>query len=153
MNHMVEEAKKVEEKNAEQPASVPEKTAPQFIGLKKTEPVRLETTDAVEDIKLRELVEKNLKWSQIIYEQNRRISRRLLWGSIASWVKWAIIIGALVWGTWYAWPMTKGLIGQYQSLITGEPSGQKLDAATLDKILKMIPLSDAEKEQIKAMNK
>ncbi|MCX6782306.1 MAG: hypothetical protein NTW66_04300 [Candidatus Magasanikbacteria bacterium] len=137
-----------EEKKIEAPSTEPENAASPFIGLKKNE-------DPVpsEEVKLRDLLEKNLKWSQIIYEQNRRISRRLLWSSIFSWFKWIIFIGALVWGTWYVWPMARNLMAQYEALTSGVSSGQKLDQPTLDKILKMIPLTDTEKEQIKAMNK
>lgn len=147
---MQEEIKNAEsEGKAAEAKPEPEKPAPAFIGLDK----KGDKPTKEEEVGLRELLEKNLKWSQIIYEQNRRIGRRLLLGSIASWVKWAIIIGALIWGTWYVWPLTKDLVSQYQALIGGSPSGQKLDPATLDKILRMIPLSESEKDQIKAMNK
>jgi hypothetical protein len=51
---------------------------------------------------LRELIEKNLKWSQILYEQNRRINRKLLWTAFARWLQVIVTIVAIGLGIWYA---------------------------------------------------
>lgn len=141
-----------EEKKApatEEGASVPAPSAPQYIGLNKQPPSNAgaRTSD------IRELLEKNLKWSQIIYEQNRRISRRLLWASIAAWLKWAVIAAVIAWSAWYGWPILKNLINQYNSIARELqlPSGQKMDAATLEKIIKILPIDQQKQEQIKAM--
>ncbi len=147
---MTEEVKNEELKKEDLTSDPTENQPPQFIGLEKTED---KDTPKEEEVPLRDLLEKNLKWSQIIYEQNRRISRRLLWSLVLSWIKWVVIIVLLVLGTWFAWPITKNLFNQYEAITgSGASSGQKLDQSTLDKILKMIPLNDSEKEQIKAMN-
>src|SRR6266545_1099938 len=39
---------------------------------------------------LRELLEKNLKWSQIIYEQTRKINSKLFWKTVWGWLLFLI---------------------------------------------------------------
>ena len=48
------------------------------------------------EVSLKELIEKNLKWSQIIYEQNRKLNGKLLWMAVSSWLKIFIILIPLV---------------------------------------------------------
>jgi hypothetical protein len=127
------------------------KTPPPFIGIGKKE---LSGSDT-EIGGIKELLEKNLKWSQIIYEQNRRIGRRLLWQSILSGVKWLIIGVAIAWSVWYAWPVIQGLTSQYNSIMKQlqlAPGG-KFDSASLDKILQNLSLTPQQQEQLKAMTK
>ncbi len=147
---MIEE-KKETTKEVEVSEEKKENKTPQFIGNSKKEDEKSlghRTSD------LRELLEKNLKWSQIIYEQNRRISRRLLWSSIAAWLKWIIILGVIVWGAWYGWPIVKNLTNQYESIMKQlELPDGKVDNTTLEKILKILPLNQSQQEQIKAMTK
>ena len=135
----------------EESESGPAPSSPQFIGLSK----QSAAGESVHSSDIRELLEKNLKWSQIIYEQNRRISRRLLWASIAAWCKWIILAAAIAWSVWYGWPIVSNLINQYNSIASELqlPSGQKIDAASLEKILKMLPIGQQQQEQIKAMTK
>ncbi|PIT88055.1 MAG: hypothetical protein COU29_03515 [Candidatus Magasanikbacteria bacterium CG10_big_fil_rev_8_21_14_0_10_36_32] len=110
---------------------------------------------------LRELLEKNLKWSQIIYEQTRRLNRQLFWNSIFGWVKLIIIIAPLVVGVWYFWPSIKNVQQQYVDIIelmnntTSSLNNGKvqIDNSTVDKILKMLPLNSGMEEQFKAMIK
>lgn len=56
----------------------------------------------VSPLALRELIEKNLKWSQILYEQNRRINRKLLWMLVARWLQILIVLGIIGAGIVYA---------------------------------------------------
>lgn len=56
----------------------------------------------VSPLALRELMEKNLKWSQILYEQNRRINRKLLWTAFARWLQVIVTITAIGLAVWYA---------------------------------------------------
>jgi hypothetical protein len=51
---------------------------------------------------LRELIEKNLKWSQILYEQNRRINRKLFWTAVARWIQLLVTLGVVGLGVVYA---------------------------------------------------
>lgn len=50
---------------------------------------------------LRELLEKNLKWSHIIYEQNRRLHSKLLWGLIANWLRLVLVAVPIILGIWF----------------------------------------------------
>lgn len=147
----MEEAKEALGQEENTPESEAVKTPPPFIGIGKKE-----LPGAKSEIQsLKELVEKNLKWSQIIYEQNRRISRRLLWQSIFSWIKWLLIGAVMVWSVWYGWPVIKGLTNQYNSIMKQlEPvTGGKFDASALDKILKNLSLTPEQQEQVKALTK
>lgn len=68
---------------------------------------------------LKSLVEKNIKWSQVIYEQNRKIKRRLdliIWGGV---LKWLLILLPLVLALIYLPPLFKDLMGQYGTLLKG----------------------------------
>lgn len=56
----------------------------------------------VSPLALRELMEKNLKWSQILYEQNRKINRKLLWTAFARWLQVLVTIAAIGLAVWYA---------------------------------------------------
>ncbi len=108
---------------------------------------------------LRELLEKNLKWSQIIYEQTRRLNRRLFWNAMFGWFKLIIIIAPLVIGVWYFWPTIKNVQQQYMDIMglvnntKSAAGGGKLDDSTMDKVLKMLPLNSGMEEQFKAMIK
>ena len=116
-----------------------------FIGNSKTSAVTKDATLA----EVKELLEKNLKWSQIIYEQNRRISRRLLWSALLSWFKWIVIAVAVVVGTWYSYPYVKNALMQYQSLV-GTIQSSSTSTAKLDQILNSLSLPQQQIEQIKA---
>lgn len=149
-SHMEETAQNIQAAEKDTSAEAA-KTPPPFIGIGKKE--LSGSGSEIEGIK--DLLEKNLKWSQIIYEQNRRISRRLLWQSIFSWVKWLIIGIAIAWSVWYAWPVIQGLTSQYNSIMKQlqlAPGG-KFDPASLDQILKNLSLTPAQQEQLKAMTK
>lgn len=126
---------------------------PQFIGSDKTAVITGKTVSVPDT---RELLEKNLKWSQIIYEQNRRIMRRLFWSTLLAWFKWIIIIAVLTISVWYGWPFVKTLAGQYQNLL-GQfglgSSGTGINAADLEKKLEGLNLTPQQTEQIKAMIK
>lgn len=126
------------------------KTPSAFIGLNNN--IKKNNNTIFDNKSIVELLEKNLKWSQIIYEQNRRIGRRLLWTVIATWFKWAVIIIIFVIGTIYAFPFIKDLPYQY-NIASSLLSGKSIDSSVLENILDTIPLSEAQQEKIKAMSK
>lgn len=109
--------------------------------------------NAIPGKSLEEMLEKNLKWSQIIYEQNRRISRRLLWSLIAGWVKWILVAVIIVLSIWYAWPIYRTFQAQYSAIVNQMDPTKPLDKAGLEKVLQMLPLNSASQEQIKALLK
>jgi hypothetical protein len=99
---------------------------------------------------LRELLEKNLKWSQIIYEQNRKINNKLLWNTILGWLRLLIILIPLLLALWFLPP----LLNKYQELLNGRITSDKiLSPANVDKILDVLPVEQSKKEQIKAILK
>ncbi len=101
---------------------------------------------------LKELIEKNLKWSQIIYEQNRKINNKLLWAAIFGWFKIILIVVPLILAYIYLQPMLSGVLKQYGSLLgVDQPAGAK--PASIESLLNMLNLDPAKQEQLKALLK
>lgn len=127
----------------------------------KDEIVVKKTTKTEPEEDLRELLEKNLKWSQIIYEQTRRLNRRLFWNSVFGWFKLIIIVAPLVGGIWYFWPTIKNVQQQYLEIMDlfggantlTEGGKLQMDNSTMDKLLKILPLNAGMEEQFKAIIK
>lgn len=101
---------------------------------------------------LRELVVKNLKWSQIIYEQNRKINRKLAWSATANWLKLFIILAPLLVALWYLPPLIQKAAATYNSLLNPSAAGAG-HSQSLEQILKLLPLNSAQQQQIKVMLK
>ena len=83
---------------------------------------------------LKDLVEKNIKWSQVIYEQNRGIKRRLTWVVIGSYLRLLMIVVPLILAFIYLPPLLKDLFAQYSSLlggISGVSKGGQLDVGSI----------------------
>ncbi len=122
------------------------KATEDLVSEKKTEePVTLE--------KINELLTNNLKWSQIIYEQNRKINRKLLWSSIFNYLKILIIIIPLIVGFFYLLPGINNLL-KAADIFSGAGSskeGNVSQEAFLDNFLKQFPIDQAKQEQIKAL--
>ena len=103
---------------------------------------------------LRELMEKNLKWSQIIYEQNRRINSKLFWNSFFSWFKIIIFLAVTALGALYLSPFVKQGVAVYNAL-----AGQYGDSyqikepgtSSFDDLVKLLPINDAQREQLKQL--
>lgn len=102
---------------------------------------------------VKELLEKNLKWSQIIYEQNRKINNKLLWASIASWLRVLIIVVPLILAVWFLPPIIQNFINSYSGLLGGKPPVNVIDKNTMDQLLKTLPIDPAKQEQLKALLK
>ena len=78
--------------------------------------VNLNTSD---NANLKELVEKNIKWSQIIYEQNKKIKHRMTLMVIGSYLRLAIILIPIILAFIYLPPLLEGLVSQYQGILGG----------------------------------
>lgn len=105
---------------------------------------------------LRELLEKNLKWSQIIYEQTRKINSKLFWKSVWSWALFIIfVVVPTVFSVWYLPPMLRQLEAKYQPLFSLIGSGGQTNAvksqSSVEDILKLLPISDEQKAMLKAV--
>ncbi len=102
---------------------------------------------------IKELLEKNLKWSQIIYEQNRKINNKLMWSAIGSWFRILLIVVPLIFAIWFLPPIIQGLQSTYGSLLGGGATSSKPNSNSIDQLLKMLPLDPAKQEQLKALLK
>ncbi|OGH90226.1 MAG: hypothetical protein A2537_01985 [Candidatus Magasanikbacteria bacterium RIFOXYD2_FULL_36_9] len=106
------------------------------------------------DVELtKELLEKNLKWSQIIYEQNRKINGKLMWIAVGSWFKVLLIAVPLILAIWFLPPVVKDLQSKYGGLLGGKTSTSTTNVGSFDQLLKMLPLDPAKQEQLKALLK
>ena len=100
---------------------------------------------------LKDLIEKNLKWSQIIYEQNRKMNNKLLWSAIADWLRLVIILVPIVLALLFLPPILSSLWTQYQNMIGGSTNGP--NNYSLDQIFKSLNIDSAKQVQIKALLK
>lgn len=108
------------DKKEDKPVMTEEKiktTTPTAAPLQPTTPPKDVSPEA-----LRELLEKNLKWSQIIYEQNRKINSKLFWTAFASWVRLAILVGAFALAAWYLPPLIGNMMQRYNELLSDPTS-------------------------------
>lgn len=99
---------------------------------------------------MRELLEKNLKWSQIIYEQNRKINNKLLWAAVASWLRFLIILVPLALALWYLPAILRELRTKYGLFLDAAAKGQ-LSPASVNNLLDVLPVNSVERAQLKAM--
>lgn len=102
---------------------------------------------------LKELMEKNLKWSQIIYEQNRKINNKLLWTAIAEWLKTLLILVPLVFGTILIGPFLKNVIAQYKELLGGDMTATTTKPGYFDNFFKILNLDPVQQQQMKSLLK
>jgi len=143
-NHAAEDAKKIK--------GAPVATEKIEVDAKEVE-VKIKEKDTSPSA-LRELLEKNLKWSQIIYEQNRKINSKLFWYAFAGWIRVFIIIVPLVLAAIYLPPYVSQIWGQYQNLL-GQTNilSNGVSSNTLEKFLQLLPLDVAKQEQVKTILK
>lgn len=103
---------------------------------------------------VRELLEKNLKWSQIIYEQNRRINSKLFWTAFASWFKILLFIAVLAVSVFLLSPLVQQVINAYSAILGGGNSAQATEpssAANLEQLFNLLPLNDGQRAQLKEL--
>ncbi len=86
-------------------------------------PPVLETTEKPEkDVKqesLKDLVEKNIKWTQVVYEQNQQIKHRLTMIALGSWLRLLLILVPLILAFIFLPPLLEKMLGQYGGLLQG----------------------------------
>lgn len=112
------------------------------------------STSAVNsETSLKELIEKNLKWSQIIYEQNRKINGKLMWMAIASWLKLFIILVPLILAILFLPPIVKDVWSRYGELLGMSAPKTGQTANSFDSVINLLNLDPAKQEQLKALLK
>ena len=72
---------------------------------------------------LKELVEMNVRWSQVIYEQNKKISRRLTAMTVASYLRLFIFIIPLILAFIFLPPIFHDLMEQYANIFGTNAQG------------------------------
>lgn len=143
-NQVAENKSSVEEKKitpAEIPVISENKTAPK---------VAVPKTDSE---MIKELLEKNLKWSQIIYEQNRKINNKLMWSAVGNWFRILLIVVPLILAVWFLPPVVKDLKNKYSDLLGGKTATSTPNPNSFEQFLKILPLDSAKQEQLKALLK
>lgn len=97
----------------------------------------------VSPLALRELLEKNLKWSQIIYEQNRKINSKLFWTAFANWVRLIILVGSFAAAAYFLPPLLGNVLNQYNSIMGGitgiTDSSSKIKGTNAEDLCKLLP--------------
>jgi len=94
----------------------------------KKEPDINKTEDRLpaKDDSLQSLVEKNNQWCQVIYEQNRKIKRRLTMMVVGNYLRLFIIVAPIVLAIIYLPPLIEKFLATYGGLLgnlTGGGSG------------------------------
>lgn len=128
-------------------------TADQKEEIKTVSPEEKKPTPKTDTETIKELLEKNLKWSQIIYEQNRKINNKLMWSAIANWFRILIIVIPLALAIWFLPPVIKGLQNTYGGLLGGKTATDTNNSNSIDQLLKILPLDPAKQEQLKVLLK
>lgn len=115
------DAKMTTEKEQKKPVESPKKDEDKVVA----EVAPLQANTPVKDVSpeaLRDLLEKNLKWSQIIYEQNRKINSKLFWTAFANWTRLVIMLAAFAAAAWYLPPIVGGMIQRYNDILADPTS-------------------------------
>jgi len=68
---------------------------------------------------LKILIEKNIKWSQVVYEQSRKINRRLTWMVVGDYLRLFLIIAPLIFAAIFLPPVIKDFWEQYGKVLQG----------------------------------
>ncbi len=115
--------------------------------LKAPTPVRPEKD--VSPAALRELLEKNLKWSQIIYEQNRRINSKLFWSALGNWFRIIIFFLLLGSSVLFLSPFFRQFVDAYNVFARQAEVSEISPTSSLESVLQFLPLDTGQKEQLK----
>lgn len=104
---------------------------------------------------LKDLLEKNIRWSQVIYEQNKKILRRIFWSSIFTWVKIVVTIAIIVIAIVYASSWYRTLQKKYPYIFGSAPhqTATSTPSSSVDDFLKILPISDGQRDQLKQLIK
>ncbi len=81
---------------------------------------------------LKSLVEKNIKWSQALYEQNQKILRRMTMMTVANYLRLVLFAVPLIIALIYLPALFQQYVGAYQDLLNS--NGQNSDG--LQELLK-----------------
>ncbi|MBI2989815.1 MAG: hypothetical protein HYY51_01325 [Candidatus Magasanikbacteria bacterium] len=78
------------------------------------------------DGSLRELVEKNIKWSELIYQQNKKIKRRLTVIAVGDYIKLCLFLAPFILGAIYLPPLIREFTKTYSQFVGSSSAGLPL---------------------------
>ena len=93
---------------------------------------------------LRSMIEKNIKWSQVIYNQNKKIKNKLTMMAVLAWLKFFLILAPLIAGIIFLPPLFDQLFEQYGQLLGGGGVAEvgsiieELGSENIAEVLKML---------------
>lgn len=80
---------------------------------------------------LKELIEKNIKWSQVIYNQNKKINRRLTVMVIGNYIRLILILAPIILGIIFLPSLLEQYMPQLTSLFGGATGTSLYDLGSL----------------------
>ena len=90
---------------------------------------------------IKSLLEKNIKWSQVIFQQNKKIKRRLTMLVVGNYLRLFLILAPIIIGIIYLVPFVSDIIKEYNGLISLIGSGS-LDQKAISEILQGLSSGD-----------
>jgi len=99
------------------------------------------TEEKIEEKKMNveEMMLKNLEWSQLIYEQNKKIQRRLTLIVITKYIWIALILIPTIFGFIYLPALLEQFTKQYGGLLNGISAGNSVNGSiNLEDVTKML---------------
>lgn len=99
---------------------------------------------------LKKLIEKNIKWSQIIYEQNKKIKNRLTLMIVGSYLKIFLILAPIIIALFYLPPFINQIMKTYGGLL---PSQGGTSSGIMDELNKLLLQNNVDIKQIKTNQK
>ncbi len=118
---------------------------------KKVEKIEIPDGEIKKPDDLKSLVEKSIKWTEVVYEQNKKIKYRLnliIWGGI---LKWLIILVPTILGIVYLVPLLTPYWKEYSGLLSGTNNGA-VKTEQLNNVLQGVSSSQLQ-EIMKSLNK
>lgn len=88
-----------------------------------TEDLNIQKTEELKTENLEKLIEKNIKWSQVIYNQNKKIKHRLTMMVIGNYVRLFLILIPLIIGLIYLPDFIEAYFEKYAWIFNTENSG------------------------------
>ncbi len=90
-------------------------------------------------LNVEEMMIKNLQWSQLIYEQNKKIQRRLTLMVITKYVWLALIVIPTIFGFIYLPTLLEQFTKQYGGLLNGISAGNSVNGTiNIEDVAKML---------------
>ncbi len=109
---------------------------------------------AKKPLSVEDLLERNLKWSQIIYEQNRRLNRKVFLMSLLAWVRTIFIVAMSFLALIYLPPLLGKISRSVEGVLNAKKINQtEVSSESLSQIIKLLSLDPAQEAEVRALLK